>query len=285
MKIYNPTTPSRQHMTGINYREILTGHAPHKRLVSGGKRRAGRNAFGRITMRHQGGGHKRLFRAVDFLYDKRDIPARIASVEYDPHRTGFIGLAVYADGEKRYVLLPQSVKAGDSFIVSEKAEIKPGNRLPLGKIPVGAFVYNVSLRPTGPAALARSAGNFTEIIGQDAGYTLLKMPSTEVRKVLSTAWGSIGAVSNEENYLVHIGKAGRSRWLGIRPTVRGSAMNPVDHPKGGGEGKQPRGRRREVNIYGKQTGKGQKTRRPKKYSNVFIVSRRKVGKSRTAGVQ
>ncbi len=278
MKIYKPTTPSRQHMTGIDYRKLLSGHKPHKPLLSGGKRRAGRNAFGRITMRHQGGGHKRLFRDVDFTYDKHDIPARIASVEYDPHRTGFVGLAVYADGEKRYVLLPQSVKSGDSFIVSEKAEIKTANRLPLSKIPVGAFVYNVSFRPDGPAALARSAGNSAEIIGQDAGYTLLKLPSTEVRKVISTAWACVGAVSNEENYLVRIGKAGRSRWLGIRPTVRGSAMNPVDHPKGGGEGKQPRGRRREINVYGKPTGKGQKTRRPKKYSNVFIVSRRQVGK-------
>ncbi|KKU58726.1 MAG: 50S ribosomal protein L2 [Parcubacteria group bacterium GW2011_GWA2_47_12] len=285
MKIYKPTTPSRQHMTGIDYRKLLSGHRPHKKLVFGGKRSVGRNAFGRITVRHKGGGHKRLFRDVDFVYDKRDIPARIAYVEYDPNRTGFIGLAVYADGEKRYVLLPQSVKAGDSFIVSERAEMKPANRLPIGKIPVGAFVYNISFRPDGAAALARSAGNYAEVVGQDAGYTLLKLPSTEIRKVLSTAWACIGAVSNEENYLVHIGKAGRSRWLGIRPTVRGSAMNPVDHPKGGGEGKQPRGRRREINVYGKPTGKGQKTRRPKKYSNVFIVSRRKVGKSRTSSAQ
>ncbi len=281
MKIYKPTTPSRQHMTGIDYRKLLSGHRPHKRLVSGGKSRAGRNAFGRITMRHQGGGHKRRFRAVDFVYDKRDIPARIVSVEYDPHRTGFIGLAVYRDGEKRYVLLPQSVKAGDSFIVSEKAPVKPANRLPIGKIPVGSFVYNISLKLDAPAALARSAGNYAEVIGHDAGYTIVKLPSTEVRKVLASAWACIGSVSNEENYLVHIGKAGRSRWLGIRPTVRGSAMNPVDHPKGGGEGKQPRGRRREINVYGKPTGKGQKTRRPKKYSNSFIVSRRQVGKNRT----
>jgi|SRR3989338_2231294 len=285
MKIYKPTTPSRQHMTGIDYRKLLSGHRPHKKLVFGGKRSVGRNAFGRITVRHKGGGHKRLFRDVDFVYDKHDIPARIASIEYDPNRTGFIGLAVYADGEKRYVLLPQSVKSGDSFIVSEKAEVKPANRLPIGKIPVGAFVYNISFRLDGASALARSAGNYAEIVGHDAGYTLLKLPSTEIRKVLSKAWACIGAVSNEENYLVHIGKAGRSRWLGIRPTVRGSAMNPVDHPKGGGEGKQPRGRRREINVYGKPTGKGQKTRRPKKYSNVFIVSRRKVGKSRTQSMQ
>src|SRR3989344_2527211 len=232
MKTYKPTTKSRRHMTGINYREFLTTSKPSKALTAGFQRAVGRNNYGRLTVRHKGGGVKRRFRAVDFLYDKRDIPARIASIEYDPNRSGFIGLAVYADGEKRYVLLPQSVKSGDSFIVSEKAEVKPANRLPIGKIPVGAFVYNVSFRLDGAAALARSAGNYAEIVGHDTGYTLLKLPSTEVRKVLSTAWACIGAVSNEENYLVHIGKAGRSRWLGIRPTVRGSTMNPVDHPKG-----------------------------------------------------
>ena len=183
------------------------------------------------------------------------------------------------------MVLPQQVKVGDSFLVSEKAEVKPANRLPLSKIPVGAFVYNISLAPEGKAVLARSAGNYAEVIGQDGGYVLFKMPSTEIRKVLSNGWASIGAVSNEENYLVSIGKAGRSRWMGIRPTVRGSAMNPVDHPYGGGEGRQPRGRKRAVNVYGKPTGKGQKTRRRKKYSTRLIVSRRKVGKTRTTIVQ
>lgn len=265
-------------MTSIDYPRLLTGHKPHKPLLSGGKRDAGRNNFGRLTVRHKGGGHKRLYRAVDFVYDKIDIPAKIVSIEYDPNRTGFIGLAVYADGEKRYVLLPQGVKAGDKFIVSKKAKVAPLNRLPLGALPVGTFVYNISIQPKGRSILVRSAGNFAEIIAQEGGYSLIKLPSSEVRRVISTAWATIGAVSNEENHLVKIGKAGRSRWLGIRPTVRGSAQNPVDHPYGGGEGSQGRGLRRAKTKWGKPSGKRQKTRKPKKYSNVFIVSRRKVGK-------
>lgn len=280
-------------MTGIDYRKFLTASETEKSLTRGFKRSVGRNNSGRLTVRHKGGGVKRLFRQVDFRYDKLDIPARIASVEYDPNRSGFIGLAVYADGEKRYVLLPQGVRVGDSFVVSEKAPVTPANRLPLRMIPVGTFVYNVSLKPNGPALLARSAGNFAEVIAKEGlpaapgtaqagGYTQLKLPSTEVRKVIDTAWASIGAVSNEENYLVNIGKAGRSRWLGIRPTVRGSAMNPVDHPYGGGEGRQGRGTRRAKTRWGKPAGKGQKTRRPKKYSNIFVVQRRKVGKNRAS---
>ena len=269
-------------MTGIDYRKFLSTRTPHKPLVSGGKRSQARNNYGRITVRHQGGGHKRLFRMVDFTYNKFDIPARIASVEYDPDRSGFIGLAVYADGEKRYVLLPQSVKVGDTFLVSEKAPVAPANRLPLKAIPVDTFVYNVSLRPGGKALMARSAGNAAKVKAQEDPYTFIELPSTEVRKVINTAWASIGAVSNEENHLVSIGKAGRSRWLGIRPTVRGSAQNPPDHPYGGGEGRQGRGLRRAKTRWGKPAGKGQKTRTPKKYSNVFIVSRRKVGSKRVA---
>ncbi len=280
MKTFNPTSAGRREMSVIPFKELLTGHAPHKRLTSGGKRDVGRNAFGRITVRHKGGGVKRLFRAVDFLYDKKDIPASIVSIEYDPNRSGFIGLASYRDGEKRYVLLPKTSKAGDSFIVSDNAPLQTGNRLKLKNIPVGTFVYNVEIRAGGGGVLARSAGNFAEVIAHDANHTLLKMPSSEVRKVNHEGFASIGSVSNDEHWLVNVGKAGRSRWMGIRPTVRGSVMNPVDHPRGGGEGKQGRGRRREVNVYGKPTGKGQKTRRPKKYSNIFIVSRRKVGKKR-----
>lgn len=267
-------------MTGIEYRKFLTGDRPTKALVFGGKRDVGRNNYGRLTVRHKGGGVKRLFRDVDFRYDKIDIPARVATIEYDPSRSGFIGLAVYRDGEKRYVLLPQGVKAGDSFLVSEKAPIAPANRLPLKNMPVGTFVYNIALRPGGNAAIARSAGNAAEIIAQEGGYSLIKMPSTEVRKIIGTAWASVGTVSNEENWLVSIGKAGRSRWLGIRPTVRGSAQNPPDHPYGGGEGRQGRGMRRAKTRWGKPSGKGQKTRAPKKYSNVFIISRRKVGSKR-----
>ena len=229
-------------------------------------------------MRHRGGGHKKLFRDVDFSFNKKDIPAKITSIEYDPMRSAFIGLAVYRDGEKRYVILPKAVKVGDTFIVSATAPIKPANRLPLGSIPVGTFVFNVELKPGAGGVLVRSAGNFAEVVAHDAGYTHLKLPSTEVRSVISTAWASIGEVSNDEHRLVNLGKAGRSRWMGIRPTVRGTAMNPVDHPHGGGEGKQGRGSRRQKTMWGKPAGKGQKTRRPKKYSNIHILSRRKVGK-------
>jgi large subunit ribosomal protein L2 len=221
-----------------------------------------------------------MFRDVDFFYDKKEIPAKITTVEYDPNRTAFIGLAVYADGEKRYVVVPKSIKAGDSFLVGEKAEIKPANRLPLSNIPVGTFVYNIEIKPKGGSKLVRSAGNYAEVIGQDGGYTQIKLPSTEVRKIIDTAWATVGEVSNDENWLQNLGKAGKSRWRGIRPTVRGTAMNPVDHPHGGGEGRQGRGRRRAISIYGKPTGKGQKSRRPKKYSNRLIVSRRKVGKNK-----
>ena len=265
-------------MTRIVYRGVITETTPHKPLTKGGKRDVGRNNAGRITVRHKGGGHKKVFRLVDFRFDKKDIPAKIASVEYDPYRSAFIGLAVYRDGEKRYVVLPRSVKPGQEFIVSENAAVAVAKRLPLGKIPVGTFVYNVALKPGGKAILARSAGNYAEVVAQDGEYVHLKLPSTEVRRIHGTAWASVGEVSNEEHRLVSIGKAGRTRWMGKRPTVRGTAMNPVDHPHGGGEGRQGRGLRRAKSMWGKPTGKGQKTRRPKKYSNVFIVTRRKVGK-------
>jgi large subunit ribosomal protein L2 len=280
MKTYRPTTKSRRNMSGISYGNYLTTSEPHKALTKGYKRAVGRNAQGKVTTRHKGAGHKRLYRDVDFMYDIKDIPAKIASVEYDPNRTGFIALVVYANGAKRYVLVPKTLTVGDSFIVSEKADLKPGNRTQLKNIPVGTFVYNVELKIGGGAKIARAAGNFVEVIAHDAGYAHIKMPSTEVRRVPDNAWASIGSVSNDENRLVHLGKAGRSRWLGIRPTVRGTAMNPVDHPYGGGEGRQGRGTRRAKSIYGKPTGKGQKSRRAKKYSNVFIVTRRKVGKIR-----
>lgn len=278
MKTNKPTTPSRRHMTGINYRDFLTVSKPHKALTKGGKRGVGRNAFGRITTRHKGGGHKRVYRLIDFKFNKINIPAKVETIEYDPYRTGFIALVVYRDGERRYILSPKSIKVGDELIISEKAPLKVGNRLILKNIPVGTFVYNIEIKPQGGAKIARSAGNYAEVIAHDSGYVHLKMPSTEVRKVLDTCWASVGEVSNDEHRLVTIGKAGRSRWLGIRPTVRGSAMNPVDHPYGGGEGRQGRGTRRAKSKWGKPTGIGQKTRTPKKYSNKNIVRRRKVGK-------
>jgi len=267
-------------MAIVNYAQILTTDEPYKPLTNGFRRGSGRNNTGRITTRHKGGGHKRLYRQIDFKYDKKDIPAKIETIEYDPNRTSFISLVTYTDGEKRYVVLPKSLKVGDKFIVGEKVEVKAGNRLPLKNIPVGTFVYNIELKFEGGAKLVRSAGSFAEVIAHDAGYALVKMPSTEVRKILETAWASIGEVSNDENRLQNIGKAGASRHRGIRPTVRGTAMNPVDHPHGGGEGRQGRGRRRAISIYGKPTGKGQKSRRAKKYSNKHIVTRRKVGKRR-----
>lgn len=284
MKHYKPTSPSRRNFSNINYREFITTNEPHKGLTFGRKRAVGRNNTGRITTRHHGSGHKRLYREIDFVYNKKNIPAKIVSVEYDPNRTAFISLAQYADGEKRYVVLPKSLKVGDTFLVSEKAEVKAGNRLPLKNIPVGTFIYNVEIKPAGGGKIGRSAGNYAEVIAQDAGMTHVKLPSSEVRKLPDSAWASIGEVSNDENRLVIIGKAGRSRWLGIRPTVRGTAMNPVDHPYGGGEGRQGRGTRRAKSIYGKPTGKGQKSRRAKKYSNSLIVSRRKVGKKKTETV-
>ncbi len=278
MKKYRPNTPGTRGMTVISYRDVLTASEPNKRLTRGVKRDVGRNSQGRITSSHRGGGNKRLFREVDFIYNKKNIPARIESIEYDPNRTSFISLVCYKDGERRYVITPKSMKVGDEFVVSEDAPIKTGNRAVLANIPVGTFVYNIELKPRAGARMARSAGNYAEVIAHEDQYVHIKLPSTEVRKVLSTCWASIGEVSNEENRLVNIGKAGRNRRLGKRPKVRGTAMNPVDHPHGGGEGRQGRGRRRAVTATGRPVGKGQKTRRPKKYSNKFITSRRLVGK-------
>lgn len=282
MKSYNPTSNSRRGMQTIEFKKFLTTNEPVKSLTHGGKRDVGRNHYGRITVRHKGGGHKRLFREISFSYDKVGIPATVQTVEYDPARSGFIGLIAYRDGERRYALLPKDIKVGATIVAGPDASVTAGNALPLKKIPVGTFVYNIELKPNGGAKAARGAGVYAQVIGNDAGYTQIKMPSSEVRKFSEECFATIGQVSNDEHWLVNSGKAGRSRWLGIRPTVRGSAMNPVDHPKGGGEGRQGRGRKREVNIYGQQTGKGQKTRAPKKYSNVFIVSRRKVGKAKNS---
>jgi len=280
MKTYRPTTPTKRNQSTVTYRNVLTTSTPEKSLTKGFKRSVGRNNQGRVTSRHRGGGNKRLYRDVDFMYNKHDIPAKITSIEYDPNRNSFIGLAVYADGEKRYVIVPKSIKVGNTFTVSEKASLTVGNRLPLKLIPVGTFVYNVEIKAGNGAKLARSAGVFGQVVANDLGYTNIKMPSTEVRKVSENAWACIGEVSNSEYKLQNFGKAGKSRWKGIRPKVRGSVMNPVDHPHGGGEGRQGRGLRRAKTMWGKPSGKGQKTRTPKKYSNMWIVSRRKVGKAK-----
>lgn len=282
MKKYKPTSPSRRSMTGISYRDVLSFNKsrPLKKLTTGFQRAMGRNGDGRITTRHKGGGNRRLYRQVDFKYKKFDIPARIESIEYDPNRSGFIALAVYADGEKQYVLVPQQLKVNEKFIVSEKADLAVGNRLPLSKIQPGTHIYNIELQPRGGAKLVRSAGSFAELLSHDEGYAQVKMPSKEVRKILETCWATIGAVSNEEHNLVVGGKAGRTRWRGVRPTVRGSAMNPVDHPYGGGEGRQPRGTRRPKNLWGKGT-RGVKTRKKKKYSSSLILQRRKSKKKKS----
>jgi large subunit ribosomal protein L2 len=277
MKTYKPTTKSRRNMQTIDYRKVLTASTPEKSLTKGRKRSVGRNNQGRITTPHKGGGNKRRFREVDFLYNKYDIPAKITTVEYDPNRTAFIGLAVYADGEKRYVVVPKKVLPGAKFTVSEKAPVEIGNRLPLKNVPVGTFVYNIEIKPNAGAKLVRSAGTFAQVVAQNEGYTQLKMPSTEIRKVLDLCWATVGEVSNEESKLRNFGKAGRSRWKGIRPTVRGTAMNPVDHPHGGGEGRQGIGLRRGPKTrHGKQAF-GVRTRTPKKYSNDLVVTRRKNG--------
>lgn len=267
-------------MTTISYRDHLstTKNQPHKKLTQGRKNTAGRNSQGRTTTFYRGGGNKRVYREIDFTFNKKDIPAVVESIEYDPFRSGFIALVCYKDGERRYILAPKSMKVGDELVVSEKARPKVGNRMPLGNVPVGTFVHAVELKPGAGSRLARSAGNYAEVVAHDGGYTQLKMPSTEIRKIQSAAWASIGEVSNEEHRLVNLGKAGRARYRGLRPKTRGSARNPVDHPHGGGEGRSPRGHRRQRTKQGRPTGKGQKTRSPKKYSNTLIVARRKPGK-------
>lgn len=280
MKVHKPTTPGRRGLRTINYRGVLTVSNPHKSLTKGIKRSVGRNNQGRITVRHKGGGHKRLWREIDFKYDKKDIPAKIETIEYDPNRSGLIGLICYRDGERRYVLLPAKVKVGDVVLSSVKAEIKPGNRLPLKNISSGTFVYNIETRPEGGSKLVRSAGAYAEVLANDAGYTMVKLPSGEVRKINENSWVTVGEVSNDEVKLINRGKAGRSRWLGIRPTVRGSAKNPVDHPHGGGEGRQGIGLRRGPKTAEGKQAYGVRTRRSKKYSNKFIVTRRKGSKKR-----
>lgn len=270
-------------MTVVEYKKKLTStnNTPRKRLVKGAKSTGGRNSQGRTTSWYRGAGNKRKYREVDFVYGKKDIPAIIETIEYDPYRSGFIALALYKDGERRYVLAPQGMKRDDTFVVSETAKPRRGNRMPIGKIPVGTYVYAIETRPGAGAKLARSAGNYAEVVAHDGGYTQIKMPSSEIRRILSNAWATIGEVSNEEYRLINIGKAGRARHMRLRPKTRGSAKNAVDHPHGGGEGRSPRGHKRSRTKQGRPTGKGQKTRRPKKYSNRLIINRRKPGKLMT----
>ncbi len=259
-------------MTVVDY-SVLTKIEPMKNALIRIAKRAGRNNQGRITTRHQGGGVKQLYRMVDFKQNKIDIPARIEAIEYDPYRTAFIARALYNDGERRYILAAKDMKVGDEIITAESAPVKNGNRLKLKNVPVGYFVYNIEMMPGKGGQMVKSAGAYAQIQAHEGKYTTIKLPSGESRKILTEGYASIGQVSNNEHNLVNIGKAGRSRHLGIRPTVRGTAMNPVDHPYGGGEGSQPRGTKRPKTLWGKVTG-GRKTRNAKKRSTKLIVKRR-----------
>ena len=281
VKKYKPTTPGIRGTIVPLYKASLSqGNKPHRALTKGVHRSVGRNNAGRITMRHRGSGHKRLYREIDFLQNKFGIPGKIETVEYDPNRSSYISLICYRDGERRYILTPVDLAVGDTVITAEDAPIQPGNRTILKNIPVGTAIYNIELKTHGGAKIARSAGNAATLLGHDGIFAHIKMPSLEVRKVPATCFASIGSVSNKEHRLRKIGKAGRSRWMGKRPTVRGNAMNPVDHPHGGGEGRQGRGRRRAVTKWGKPSGKGQKTRHPKRYSDSHIVRRRQLARKK-----
>jgi len=273
IKSYKPTTPSRRFITVADY-SILSDEKRYKKLVKRLKKHAGRNNQGKITVRHQGGGNKILYRIVDFKQDKFDIPAKVETIEYDPYRTAFIARVLYKDGERRYILAPHGIKVGDTIITSENAPLEIGMRTIIKRIPVGTFVYNIEVKPKEGGKLVRAAGNSAQILAHENGYTHIKLPSGEIRKVVWDVYASIGQISNQEYNLITLGKAGRSRWLNIRPTVRGSVMNPRDHPYGGGEGRQPRGTRKPKTKWGKITG-GRKTRKKNKYSNRLIIKRRK----------
>lgn len=281
MKDPRPTTPSQRHTRLSDHKKSVTRSKPQRRLTGARKSTGGRGNTGKITTRHRGGGHKRRLRTIDFsLRGKEGIPATVETIEYDPNRSGYLALLLFADGERRYMLAPQTVAVGDDIEIGEEAEVKPGNRLPLKNIPVGTSVFNIELKPEGGGKIARSAGNSAEVSAKGKKYVTLKMPSSEVRKVSRECFASVGAVSNPEHRQRVIGKAGRNRWLGKRPTVRGQAMNPVDHPYGGGEAHHTRGTKRAKTYKGKPAGKGQKTRNRKKYSDKLIVSRRKSKKKK-----
>lgn len=275
MKTFKPITPSLRYKTVADF----SGLTPKKKqprkpanLTQALSKSGGRNVFGRITTRHMGGGHKRKYRVIDFKRDKREIPAKVASLEYDPNRTSYIALLNYADGEKRYILAPLNLNVGDSVLASDKADIKPGNNLPLSLVPVGTLIHNIEVTPGRGGRLARSAGNYAQLMAKDGDYCQVKMPSGEMRLLHQRCFVSIGQLSNTEHENMKVGKAGRNRWLGIRPTNRGVSMNPIDHPHGGGEGKASGGGHPRT-PWGVPT-KGYKTRHNKR-TDAFIVKRRK----------
>ena len=268
---YKPTTPGRRKMSALVNEEITTS-TPEKTLTVTMKKNGGRNNQGKITVRHQGGGVKQKYRIIDFKRDKKDVPGTVASIEYDPNRTANIALINYADGEKRYIIAPKELKIGAKVVSGENVDIKVGNALPIMNIPVGTMIHNIELRPGKGGELARSAGSSAQILGREGKYVMIRLASGEQRKVLGTCMATIGEVGNEDSSLVKVGKAGRSRRMGIRPTVRGSAMNPNDHPHGGGEGRAPVGRKSPMTPWGKPA-LGLKTRK-KKQSDKLIIRRR-----------
>ena len=272
IKAYKPTTNGRRNMTSLTYEEITT-NKPEKSLLAPISKNAGRNNHGKITVRHRGGGHKRKYRIIDFKRIKDGVPGKVATIEYDPNRTSNIALVHYADGEKRYILAPKGITVGTMIESGPNADIKPGNALPLANIPEGTLIHNIEMRPGKGGQLVRSAGTSAQILGREERYVLIRLASGEVRRILSTCRATVGEVGNADHGLVNIGKAGRKRHMGWRPTVRGSVMNPNDHPHGGGEGRTPIGRKAPVTPWGKPA-LGLKTRNKKKASSKLIVRRR-----------
>lgn len=274
LKRFSPTSPGRRYMTVSDFGEI-TKKEPEKSLLAPLKRKAGRNVYGRITVRHQGGGNKRQYRIIDFKRNKDNIPARVAGIEYDPNRSVRIALLNYADGEKRYILAPYGLRVGQTVMTGDNVEIRPGNTLPLQFIPAGTFVHNIEMKPQHGGQLVRSAGGAAQIVAKEGSHVHIRLPSGEVRLLPRNCKATIGQLGNIEHENITVGKAGRSRWMGKRPTVRGSAMNPVDHPHGGGEGKAPIGRVSPVTPWGKPS-LGYKTRQKNKKSDRYIIrSKRK----------
>ena len=271
IRVYKPTSPARRFMSVLTYEEITTTK-PEKSLLEYKKKNAGRNKQGKITVRHQGGGNKIKYRVIDFKRNKLDIPAKVVSIEYDPNRSAFIALLTYADGEKRYILAPQGLKVGHKIVSGATADIMPGNALPIENIPVGTLIHNVEIKPGRGGQMVRSAGMSAQLMAKENGYGLVRLPSGELRKVALNALATIGVVGNSDHENVRVGKAGRTRHMGIRPTVRGVVMNPCDHPHGGGEGKSPVGMPAPMTPWGK-VAIGLKTRKHKKYSNKLIMKR------------
>ena len=273
IKTYRPTTPSRRHMTVSGFDGVDKHARPEKSLVEVLKKNSGRNSYGRITVRHQGGGNRQKYRVIDFKRNKLDVEGKVIRLEYDPNRSAFIALVEYADSERRYILAPVGLNVGDSVLSSTAADIKPGNALPMQNIPVGTVIHNIELYPGKGAQLVRSAGVAAQLMAKENDMATVRLPSGEMRKVRLDCYATIGQVGNIDHANVHIGKAGRKRHMGIRPTVRGSVMNPVDHPHGGGEGKSPVGRPGPVTPWGKPA-LGYKTRKTKNATDKFIVKRR-----------